>query len=264
MKAMQIYFLFVIALLMQSPALGSVIVSKSAVEFPFSIELDLFYAHSEEIYKLRQQSNLGPLKMDDADLSRLVQSRNQDVVLKFKRTIGNSGLGFPSPKLKQTADGVLKKLLESPVASPNALAKYDPLGEVGFCFGRATFVHLELIRLGFDPNKIGKVFALGNLSYQKRPWDFHVATFIWDNDATLVIDDTVKEVMTLEQWIQTIEKFDFDPDAPMMTVFLTDPIKFHPALKEYDKRNFQRPIYNNYFKDLVRSLSFNLNSMFLN
>lgn len=248
---------FVLALVFVSKPAWSFDLAKilrSSTEFPFSISQDLFYLHSEEIYQFEQQSRLGPVILNEADLANLVRLRNESVIGSFRRAIGNSGLNFPSGYLKRTADDVLKSLFESSVAGPSAIKKYDPTGEVGFCFGRATYVHLELIRRGFDANKIGKIFAVGNLSYQKRLWDFHVATFIWDDDSILVIDDTVKTVLTLEQWIQAVQRFDFDPLAPMMLVYLTDPIKFHPALGSYQKSDFERDIYRGYFVDLLQSM----------
>ncbi|MFN9069231.1 MAG: hypothetical protein ACK5V3_18555, partial [Bdellovibrionales bacterium] len=74
--------------------------------------------------------------------------------------------------------------INHPIVGMSALAKYDPTNEIGFCFGRALFVHLELLRRGVSKDSIKKVFVVGDiveqLNGQEIRWQFHVATAVRD------------------------------------------------------------------------------------
>ena len=237
-----------------------IVITKSEISFAIPANENLFPFYYGELEQLRLKAELGPSRLDSKGTSNLVRERNQNTIKLFKKSIHPdkpylSHLGvndIPSKELKILGESILLSLLNSSVVSPNVVQKYDPYGDVGFCFGRATFVHLELIRRGVNPNRIGKVFLMGNFSHSGHHWDFHVATFVWDQTSILVIDDTVGRTMSLDDWFQSIEKFDFNPDAPTAMLYITDPAKFHPALGPYTEQILKLPQYNNYFIDMIK------------
>jgi hypothetical protein len=159
---------------------------------------------------------------------------------------------------KERAEMILQKLRTNPVASTDSLTKYDPDREVGFCFGRATYVHMELLRHGVSTNHIAKIYAMGNLKYGKDNWDFHAAVAVWSAQKNwLVIDELVNEVMPLEQWMAKLMTFAKNPLKPRVRFFVVDPAKFHPALGPYQRKDMIFPYYHNYFLDMEKWLKKN-------
>jgi hypothetical protein len=71
----------------------------------------------------------------------------------FKRILPHKGSEADFSHLH----AVVKK---HPVAGLGALAKYDPSGALGFCFGRAMAVHLSALRLGVDDVDVKKLLLL--------------------------------------------------------------------------------------------------------
>ncbi len=72
---------------------------------------------------------------------------------------------------------------QNPVASLEVESKYDPTGEIGFCFGRAMAVHLIARNLGVETTSIRKLFVIGKLQqYEETPWRFHVTTIVLGQD----------------------------------------------------------------------------------
>lgn len=92
------------------------------------------------------------------------------------------------------------------------LKKYDPTGEVGYCYGRAMAVHLRARRMGLRPEAIRKLFIIGDLrSGTAREWRFHVTTLVKGDDLRwyaidpLLVDGVGKNrPEPLEEWVRLI------------------------------------------------------------
>lgn len=77
---------------------------------------------------------------------------------------------------------------------PNAKELFK---DVGYCFGRAMYVHEVLLKLGVSKNAIKKIWAVGPMKSDGILWDFHVATMVkLDNGKWAVIDSIFKDKLT--------------------------------------------------------------------
>lgn len=101
-----------------------------------------------------------------------------------------------------------------PVSDLDNLSKYDPTGEIGFCFGRAMAVQLMARKMGLDPQSIQKLFVIGDLRSGPNPeWRFHVTTLGFGKDNTWYAIDPIMTPplahggpLTMQQWMQIVQK----------------------------------------------------------
>ena len=109
---------------------------------------------------------------------------------------------------------LIARVRNHPVASVNALGKYDPEGYIGFCFGRAMAVHLMARKMGLAKDSIKKLFVVGDLRSGPEPeWRFHVTTVIrGENGQWSALDPIMTfpiangDPQTLEQWMSTVQR----------------------------------------------------------
>lgn len=100
----------------------------------------------------------------------------------------------------------------NPVASLDVLARYDPDGLIGFCFGRSMTAHLTARRMGLAERSVRKLFILGDLRQLGAPrteWRFHVTTLVRGTvpgREWYAIDPIVGRVLTARQWIQYVQR----------------------------------------------------------
>lgn len=156
----------------------------------------------------------------------------------------------------------LRKLLNyaihHPVAGVEALKKYDPNGSIGFCFGRALFIHLELLRRGVAKESIKKVFVVGEMlevdptTEKKTVWQFHVATAVKGTDGQWWVIDPSYGLFELRAWYNYMRGMAIQG---RISVFNTPLNKLGPSAWEYNTHagGLFDPSYNNYFKDLFAS-----------
>lgn len=118
-----------------------------------------------------------------------------------------------------------------PVAGLDALAKYDPTGIIGFCFGRSTAVHLFARAMGLGNAGIRKLFVVGDLRSGETPeWRFHVAALVKGEDAKwYAIDPIFPGPMEASEWnAQVREIWDKSEKAQF---YLTDADAVIPQLE---------------------------------
>ncbi len=92
-------------------------------------------------------------------------------------------------------------------------AKYDPTGEIGYCYGRAMAVHLRARRMGLHPDAVKKLFIVGDLRQGPKPeWRFHVTTLVkgTEDNAWYAVDPILLKPqfkgspVLMTEWIRTI------------------------------------------------------------
>ncbi|MBI5240264.1 MAG: hypothetical protein HY926_07305 [Elusimicrobia bacterium] len=88
------------------------------------------------------------------------------------------------------------------------LAKYDPQGFIGFCFGRAMAAHLLARQMGLAESSVRKLFAVGDLREGEEPqWRFHVAALVrGDDGAWYAIDPIMEGPMTAVAWLSEVRR----------------------------------------------------------
>jgi len=88
------------------------------------------------------------------------------------------------------------------------LAKYDPQGFIGFCFGRAMAAHLLARQLGLAEAAVRKLFVIGDLREGADPqWRFHVTALVKGEDGLwYAIDPIMEGPMTATAWMAEVRK----------------------------------------------------------
>jgi hypothetical protein len=86
------------------------------------------------------------------------------------------------------------------------LAKYDPKGIIGFCFGRSMAAHLLARQVGLREDSIRTLFAIGNLHVTADlTWRFHVTTVVKGQDGLwYALDPIMAGPMPAEAWIAQV------------------------------------------------------------
>lgn len=197
----------------------------------------------------QEQARIDKLKIKERQT--YIQNENQKSLQDFLRQAEASKVSKQT-YTKDQANRILGLLQDHPVAGMENLSQYDPKKEVGFCFGRAAYLHLELLRHGVKPEDTAKIFALGNLKAFGSYWDFHVGVLLrGPKGQWWVIDNLAGEVLSLDQWMMKIKTFARNQKDPDLRFYFTDALKFHPALGAYSEENMKFPYYNRYFDDLM-------------
>ncbi len=151
--------------------------------------------------------------------------------------------------------------------------QYDMGRNVGFCFGRAMYMHLQLLRYGVNKDSIKKVFVVGPMQVPGVMWQFHVATVVKskDSDHWWALDTNLGKPVLLEEWVRHYEKRSTDRsydgffsrflDRPVidktksLRFYITEPSKIGPSGWEYNIKpgGLFDLFYNDYFKDMFKS-----------
>ncbi|MBF0543948.1 MAG: hypothetical protein HQM08_05935 [Candidatus Riflebacteria bacterium] len=141
------------------------------------------------------------------------QTLNEAVHKSFLRITSDSPQttsGFDYSQLETLYENVYNH----PIACFDALQKYDPQGNIGFCFGRAMAVQLLARKMGLKKECQARVFAIGALGQDpKNPdWRFHTSAMVKDEKGEwYTIDPVMGCPMTLKQWIEK-EQGEDDPE----------------------------------------------------
>ena len=149
----------------------------------------------------------------------------------------------------QQANEIMRASMDNYVAGKKSVKTYDPEGNIGFCFGRAMWMHLELLKRGFDKKSVFKAFVVGQQEYEGVFWQFHVATIVKSKGGGfLVLDPEFMMVTRLEDWFQHNLRLSTDKK---LRLYVTDPAKFGASAEKYSKDALNDDWYNNYFRDMM-------------
>ncbi len=157
------------------------------------------------------------------------------------------------------AQNLLDSISPHPVVGNAAYNSYNRKGtEIGYCFGRATYVHLALLKMGVKKDAIKKIWTVGLTGGQVN-WIYHVATAVRTTDGNwTVIDNFVGRLISTQDWATQMRTMTIDGKK---ATFITDAKKFAPKLGTYSRvqlgldLNRETDFYKNYFGDLFKWLS---------
>lgn len=227
-------------------------VPKNAHWLP-SLQLDLFQ-HSKDLAAAGHDRSEVILKANRIAIAILTSTN-----LAQKDTARRT---FLEPE--ETYD-LFKDLDTNPLINGDLSHVYDPELKTGFCFGRATWVWLNAIRMGLSKDAIKKIFLIGPMNSYGRDWQFHVATavrvrkkgFFLDSYEWIVIDNNFTEPRSIDFFYEYYLK---DSADKKLRLFISDPqrlgasntLKFGPAHFRNPKNDIE---YNAYFKDMLKIIS---------
>ena len=148
------------------------------------------------------------------------------------------------------AQAVLTQIIQHPVVGMRALKLYDPKNCIGFCFGRAMAIHIDLLARGLNKDAIRKAYLVGEMQYGGIKWGFHVATIIRMEDGSwLAIDPEAGKLLTLQEWFKEYEAISTDKK---LRLYITEADKFGASAASYEPSGLADPFYNNYFTDMLK------------
>jgi hypothetical protein len=168
------------------------------------------------------------------------------------------GVDAAKPKFLHTADAAeaLRTVEANPVVSLYSYNKYDPRNEgIGFCFGRAMFIHLELLQRGLDRRAVQKAFVVGHMQTPDGgQWGWHVTTIAQSKNAQgkeiwLAIDPIVGRVIEVSEWYKLMR--DSYSTDKKLKLYITHGTRFGPR-GVYDEEQIRNAFYNNYFTDMMK------------
>lgn len=157
-----------------------------------------------------------------------------------------------------TADFLRRQILENPVVNPSS-SKYDQKDvSIGYCFGRATFVHLMLLKMGVQKESIQKIWAVGPMKAGGIMWQFHVATMAYtEAQGWTVIDTNHYRPLPVREWIA---QYNSQSENGKIRFYASDAGKFAFELGKYSRVQMgldipaERDWYKYYFKDMLNWL----------
>lgn len=197
-------------------------------------------------------------RLSTGDINRL----NTQTVQHLKRFVPSRTAGKASSINVADAQQILKVISDHPVTGHMAYQRYNrPNENVGFCFGRAAFTHLLLLKMGLSRDSIVKVWAVGPMRTPGVTWDFHVATAAYvQGKGWLVLDTNYDAPMKLETWFGKMQEQNRQMDRKLR-LYVTEPNKFGLELGKYDRiqmgldLNRENDWYQHYFVDMMNDLS---------
>jgi len=223
-----------------------------------------------EIKILRESQNLLPFNQAHLDnilnidrsfyeMSTRIPSvaalRNESTLINLEsiplsQTTSNRVTDFTRRELND----IYKAIENHPVAEQKKLCKYDPTGAFGFCFGRATAVHIEALYRGIQKESIRKIWAVGDLaSSNGTRWQYHVATLLrGPKNVWYAVDPVFDQVIPARAWYMQMKKT-FDPKNTLL-VYTSEAKRLYPmSSTPYNRELLENPNKNGYFLDLLKS-----------
>lgn len=162
---------------------------------------------------------------------------------------------------------VLKNLMNHPMYISEK-QDYDTERKLGLCFGRALYLHLELLRYGVNKDSIKKIFVVGPMSAgTDKVWQFHVTTLVKDAQSNQwwAMDTNIGKPLLVERWMDTYKKTATDKTyrifrSPLvdrtksLRFYVTEPQKIGPSSWEYNIQlgGLFHENYHMYFQDMFR------------
>lgn len=186
-----------------------------------------------------------------------IRQHNQRTFLSLSRDM--TSFQRPTSISLAYAKNLHRSMFQHPVVGQEAIQYQRQTVKIGYCFGRATYAHLALLKLGLDPRSILKIWAVGPLQTATDAWDFHVATIARGPQGEWFAMDTYNETaIPVGQWMSLFNSLSTDGKV---LFFVTEPSKFTAELGSYDRIQLGLDLnsgvdwYQNYFKDLMKWFS---------
>lgn len=139
---------------------------------------------------------------------------------------------------------------------------YDqPDVSIGYCFGRASFAHLLMLKMGIQKESIFKMWAVGPMKVHGSDtltWGFHVTTVVFTRDmGWVVVDTNERRPQKIGDWMA---KYEAQSTDKKMRFYLSDGSKFGVNMSQYTRLQMGLDLernndwYKGYFQDMLRQL----------
>ena len=153
------------------------------------------------------------------------------------------------------ATQILDKVRANPIANVDAVTNYERGSDIGFCFGRALYVHHLLLKAGVKQEDLAKIFNVGQLMVQGQMWNFHVAMMVRDSKkGFLVVDPLAGKPLDYQSWIKLNADYEVKRALSRARFYVTDPRKFMVGPGAYSLEAIAASHLKPYFTDLGKTL----------
>ncbi|MES3038480.1 MAG: hypothetical protein V4736_11295 [Bdellovibrionota bacterium] len=176
--------------------------------------------------------------------------------LKLPKKVSGKGGDRITSISREQGQAVIESINNHPIINFFNSQRYDQPGvSIGFCFGRATYAHLALLKMGVHPDSIKKIWAVGPMNAGGIMWSFHVATVVRSTEGGwMVIDNYPNKLLNVTQWMNLFKQQNKEHN---LRIYFTQPEKFSVSLSKYDRVQMGLDLtadqdwYRNYFVDLM-------------
>ncbi len=157
---------------------------------------------------------------------------------------------------------LLSATFNHPVVGYEQVTKYSRENEeMGYCFGRAMYIHLTLLKMGLQKESIQKIWAVGPMKSTSSPeisWGYHVATIAFSKEeGWIVLDANEANPLKVEDWMNAFTPLSLDQK---LRFYITDANKQALYTDKYSPYllglNLSREDdwFKNYFVDMLASV----------
>jgi hypothetical protein len=160
-----------------------------------------------------------------------------------------------------TAYDILNIVEKHPVVGRGARERYMRDGvEIGYCFGRAMYIHLLLLKMGVQKESIRKIWSVGptKTGNPNLIWGHHVSIMVYTKEqGWMTIDTGERKPQQVSSWMFTY--LDNSVDG-RVKFYITKPEKFGIETVKYNPVNLgfkldrQSDWYHHYFVDMLASI----------
>ncbi len=247
----------VLATLNQEPVFSST----EASPFTQSIDTDLLALYDKEAKAIAEAWQVSE-KITGTKAS-IREKQNQFFHIKFSKlneaaltSLSRASEASRSHDHRAIAEKIAGIVKASEVARVENVIRYDNTGQVGFCFGRAMFIHHLLLKAGIAPQDLARIFLVGQLLVQEQMWQFHTAILVRDaKEGYLVLDPLQEKVMGYREWMKLTAGYEIKGRYSRARFYITDARKFLPAFGKYDVAQLRLPFLREYFAALAREMN---------
>lgn len=168
----------------------------------------------------------------------------------------------PNTERAQTLDRVqAQKILDIVFNHPTIGFRADdiysrPGEEMGFCFGRAMYMHLLALKIGVQKESIKKIWAVGPMQSDTPgvDWGYHVGLMVYSKEGWIVLDPNLRHVYLVKDWVQKFSEKSIDG---RIRFYATEPNKFGLYSGKYSRYllgldlNIEQDWFKHYFVDMI-------------
>ncbi len=168
----------------------------------------------------------------------------------------------PTKRVTSVSTQILKRVIQAFVTNPILKKEYfghynQSSTEIGYCFGRALYAHLTLLKMGVDKTAIRKAWVVGPMEAGGISWSFHVATIVKGTDNQWYALDGILggKAVPIQEWYSYFWKKN---KAQNLRLYITDPQRFTPELSNYNRTQLglqlskEQDWYRGFFQDLLQ------------
>lgn len=242
--------------------------TSKAAAFNKNITVDLLALNAKELATIevmwkknhptlsgKKTTKLTPEQRDDKNrfFHDDVSALNQEIL----DTLAKDAMTHRTPPkdYRAIADRIIETVKKNPIATIDAVTQYEHGSDIGFCFGRALYVHHLLLQAGVKQEDLVKIFNVGQLLVQGQMWNFHVAMMVRDSkDGFLVVDPLAGKTLDYKSWIKQNADYEVKRSLSRGRFYLTDPRKFMVGPGAYSLEALSAPHLKAYFTDLGKTL----------